>query len=245
MANYFENIAGHATVGCLSAVASGGKCGAGALSGAAGSAAAPLVGDLFQHPDTDLGDRLGGSAISGVVGGLASVAGGGKFADGAVTAAFGYLFNSTQGGIRASCDTQCMAQGDASVQSLAVGLASVVFLPFVAAADVLEIGAAAESALAAGNGSGVTVLGNYPSYLELAQQLGANYFSVPAEQWAQMSATEQWTANQGFLDAAITRGDDFVFSTEVASPGSFFERELLYLQQQRVFLGVPGVAISP
>lgn len=30
------------------------------------------------------------------MGGLASVAGGGKFADGAVTAAFGYLFNSTQ-----------------------------------------------------------------------------------------------------------------------------------------------------
>jgi hypothetical protein len=35
----------------------------------------------------------GGLAASSVVGGFASVAGGGKFADGAVTAAFGYLFN--------------------------------------------------------------------------------------------------------------------------------------------------------
>ena len=43
------------------------------------------------------GDLIGGTAVSGVVGGLASVAGGGKFENGAVTAAFGYLFNA-QGG---------------------------------------------------------------------------------------------------------------------------------------------------
>ena len=91
---YFENVAGHAAVGCVSAVASGGKCGPGAISAGAGAAAAPLVGDIFKDPQHNLGDRFGGSAVSGVVGGLASVAGGGKFADGAVTAAFGYLFNS-------------------------------------------------------------------------------------------------------------------------------------------------------
>jgi hypothetical protein len=36
---------------------------------------------------------FGGTVASAVLGGLGSVAGGGKFADGAVTAAFGYLFN--------------------------------------------------------------------------------------------------------------------------------------------------------
>jgi RHS repeat-associated protein len=80
---YAFNVAGHAGVGCLTSVASGGSCQSGALSGAAGAAASPLIP----------GNLIGGTAVSGVVGGLASVAGGGKFENGAVTAAFGYLFN--------------------------------------------------------------------------------------------------------------------------------------------------------
>jgi hypothetical protein len=82
---YAENIAGHAAVGCMSAVISGGACGPGAVAGAAGSAVAPIASQE---------GLVGGTAISGVAGGLASVAVGGKFADGAVTAAFGYLFNA-------------------------------------------------------------------------------------------------------------------------------------------------------
>ena len=78
------NIAGHAAVGCASSVASGGKCGAGALSGAVGSFATPLAdGAGFEA----------GLVITSTAGGLASVAGGGKFGNGAVTAAFGYLYN--------------------------------------------------------------------------------------------------------------------------------------------------------
>jgi RHS repeat-associated protein len=88
------NIAGHAAVGCLSAMASGGKCGPGALSGAAGSAAGPIISDM------KLG--LGGGLIAeSVVGGIASVAGGGKFGNGAVTAAYGYLYNSMLHSMRA------------------------------------------------------------------------------------------------------------------------------------------------
>jgi hypothetical protein len=91
---HFANIASHAAVGCLSAAASGGSCKSGALSGAAGAAATPLVGKVFSDPENNLGDYVGGTAASGVVGGLASVAGGGKFENGAVTAAFGYMFNN-------------------------------------------------------------------------------------------------------------------------------------------------------
>jgi RHS repeat-associated protein len=76
------NIAGHAAVGCGSAVASDGKCGPGALSGAAGSFAGPLANDM---------NRAGKLFVDSTAGGLASVAGGGKFGNGAVTAAFGYL----------------------------------------------------------------------------------------------------------------------------------------------------------
>jgi RHS repeat-associated protein len=91
--NFLPNVAAHAAVGCLAAVASGGKCGPGALSAGISAAAAPLVNEEFPNARTDLAQRLEGGFVSGAIGGLASVAGGGKFADGAVTAAFGYLFN--------------------------------------------------------------------------------------------------------------------------------------------------------
>jgi hypothetical protein len=94
--DYFANVAGHAGVGCLSAVASGGECGPGALSGAAGSAATPLLSVAFRDPVNNPADRFGGVAGSAVIGGFASVAGGGKFENGAITAAFGYLFNRVE-----------------------------------------------------------------------------------------------------------------------------------------------------
>jgi RHS repeat-associated protein len=81
---YFENVAGHALVGCVSAVGSGGKCGSGALAGGITSAAAPLIN----------GRGIASLVANSALGGLASVAGGGKFANGAITGAFGYLFNA-------------------------------------------------------------------------------------------------------------------------------------------------------
>lgn len=55
---------------------------------------------LFPDAKTDLGQRIGGTIFSATVGGLASVAGGGKFANGAITAAFGHLFNQVAQSIR-------------------------------------------------------------------------------------------------------------------------------------------------
>jgi RHS repeat-associated protein len=85
---YFANVLGHAAVGCGAAVASGGKCGPGALSAVVPAAAGPFLSGL---------DRTGRLIASTTLGGLASVAGGGKFANGAVTGAFGYLFNQVGG----------------------------------------------------------------------------------------------------------------------------------------------------
>jgi hypothetical protein len=84
--DHIANIAGHAGAGCLSAMASGGKCGQGAAAAAAGAFAGPLVAEMGLSYEGRL-------VANSVVGGLASVAGGGKFGDGAVTAAFGYMFN--------------------------------------------------------------------------------------------------------------------------------------------------------
>jgi len=86
--NFLLNVAGHALVGCGSSVASGGKCGPGALSAAVTAFAGPIInGKSFS---------IGSLIMNTTIGGLASVAGGGKFANGAMTAAFGYLFNQVQ-----------------------------------------------------------------------------------------------------------------------------------------------------
>lgn len=81
------NVVGHAVVGCAMAVASSQRCSPGALSGAVGDLGS-AVGAKLQ-----LGS-VGNLVSSSILGGLASVAGGGKFGNGAVTAAFGYLFNT-------------------------------------------------------------------------------------------------------------------------------------------------------
>jgi RHS repeat-associated protein len=93
-AAYVENVASHALVGCASSTASGGSCQSGAMSGAVGSALSPITQSIFPDARNDIGQRIGGTFMEATAGGLASVAGGGKFANGAVTAAFGYLFNS-------------------------------------------------------------------------------------------------------------------------------------------------------
>ena len=86
---FLPNVFGHALVGCGSSVASGGKCGPGALSAGVTAFAGPVInGKSFS---------IGSLIMNTTIGGLASVAGGGKFANGAVTGAFGYLANNLGG----------------------------------------------------------------------------------------------------------------------------------------------------
>jgi RHS repeat-associated protein len=86
---HLANMAGHALVGCASSVASGGRCGPGALTGALGSFGAGLM----------RGQSFAFSLVArSVLGGVASVAGGGQFANGAILGAFSYLFNDCGGG---------------------------------------------------------------------------------------------------------------------------------------------------
>ncbi|MCW5620467.1 MAG: RHS repeat protein, partial [Burkholderiales bacterium] len=76
--------AAHAAVGCASLAASGGSCGAGAAAAAFAVLAGPELGEW---------GKAGNLVRNAVVGGTASVIAGGKFANGAFTAAYGYLFN--------------------------------------------------------------------------------------------------------------------------------------------------------
>lgn len=85
-------VAAHAVAGCATAEASGGNCGSGALAGAFGKIAT-LAGPSFVQSPQGWDQFLGAVVYQAVVGGTASVLGGGKFGNGAVTGAFAYLFN--------------------------------------------------------------------------------------------------------------------------------------------------------
>jgi hypothetical protein len=85
---HLANIAGHALVGCGASVASGGKCGPGALAGGVTSLAGPYIYGLKFEVAVVANAALGCAA---------AVLGGGKFENGAVTGAFGYLFSPHAG----------------------------------------------------------------------------------------------------------------------------------------------------
>jgi hypothetical protein len=85
---YAFNVTAHAAVGCAAAVASGGKCGPSALAGGVTSAAGPAING---H------DFVFGLVANAALGGGAAILGGGKFENGAITGAFGYLFNDCAG----------------------------------------------------------------------------------------------------------------------------------------------------
>lgn len=75
------------------------------------------------------------------------------------------------------------------------------------------------------------VIGHFPAYIELAEQLRARHFSLPAEIYAGMTEAARWEANLRFLDAAIAEGCIFVLATVPAGirPGSVFEQEIVYI----------------
>jgi hypothetical protein len=79
-----ENYAAHAAVGCATSAADGGSCGRGAAS---------QVFSKWVSMETRGVHPAGQMAAATIAGGTVSVITGGKFANGAKTAAFGYLFN--------------------------------------------------------------------------------------------------------------------------------------------------------
>jgi hypothetical protein len=79
----------HAVLGCVQQASSGGQCGPGAAAAAFGKIATGLTQGLSGAAQF---------AVTTVVGGTVSVIGGGKFANGAAQAGFGYLFNYLSGG---------------------------------------------------------------------------------------------------------------------------------------------------
>ena len=110
---YLERVGENALVGCGSSVASGGSCGSGAASAAVSAGLSPYLPR----------DLIGGTIARATVGGLASVAGGGKFANGAVTGAFQYLATASLESARESSNGRdSYAAFDANIAKTAVSL---------------------------------------------------------------------------------------------------------------------------
>jgi hypothetical protein len=78
----------------------GGSCGSGFRGGLAGAAMSNYGPGDVGDPRHDIGDLAVNTMIHSVIGGVASVAGGGNFAQGAQSAAFAYLFNQVPHGQR-------------------------------------------------------------------------------------------------------------------------------------------------
>jgi RHS repeat-associated protein len=85
-------IGAHGAAGCVTSAAAGGSCGAGAASAAFGKFAT-LNGPGWTQDPQSFGQFAAGITYTAVSGGIGSVLAGGKFANGAETAAYGYLFN--------------------------------------------------------------------------------------------------------------------------------------------------------
>lgn len=81
-----------------------------------------------------------------------------------------------------------------------------------------------------------TVLGHYPGYIALSDQIGSRRFDMDPGVWAGLPHRAQWAANQYFLDAMADADDIFVLSADptLARPGSWFFHELNHLRQRGV-----------
>jgi hypothetical protein len=97
--------------------------------------------------------------------------------------------------------------------------------------------------LPAAGGAGKTVLGKFPDYVNLADDLAARRFSIPTKIWNKMTPAQQWAANQKLLDRMITRGDEIILSNpikNVSEATGWFGRELNYLVERGFRLSSDG-----
>jgi RHS repeat-associated protein len=87
------------------------------------------------------------------------------------------------------------------------------------------------------------VIGKYPNYLKVADQIGAKRFNIPTNVWNKMTEAERWIANQKFLDRAISRGGDVMLDRpikEISSVSGALRKELNYLSQRGYELSRDG-----
>ncbi len=89
----------------------------------------------------------------------------------------------------------------------------------------------------------ITVLGKFPDYINLSNELGVNRFNIPEDVWNKMTEAEQWNANLKFLNRTIARGDKIILSNTVKNINELsgtFRKELEYLIEKGYKLSEDG-----
>jgi hypothetical protein len=92
----------------------------------------------------------------------------------------------------------------------------------------------------------ILVLGRFPAYIDMADELGAHRFAIPTEVWNRMAPGQQWAANQRALDRAIARNAEIRLATplsEVKDPNSSYARELGYMMTKGYRLSADGARL--
>ncbi len=136
--------------------------------------------------------------------------------------------------------TQINRAGIAAAEALAPGAEN---LSTGAAGKIVGEGVDAVRAL---NKADDVVIGHFPEYLEVANELGAKGFSVPGKIWSKMSEAEKWAANKTFLDRAIKKGAKFILATPMTDikRGNWLKREIDYLLEMGYQLSDDGTTLT-
>jgi hypothetical protein len=95
--------------------------------------------------------------------------------------------------------------------------------------------------------TGETVLGHYPEYVTMSDDIGARRYQIPDSVWNSMSEDQRWVANTTFLDRTINRGDAVILATpaQSARPGSYYAREIDYMRQRGYVVSDDGLRLIP
>jgi RHS repeat-associated protein len=85
--------------------------------------------------------------------------------------------------------------------------------------------------------SNQTILGHYPDYVKLSDELGARRFDIPIDIWNKMTHVQQWETNRKFLDRMISKGDEVIGSVSILLYCNFKEsgdRMTYFFQREEV-----------
>ena len=174
--NYALNVVGHAAVGCAVGAAQGGSCGSGAAAAAVSAAAAPA---------TVSSGLAAGTALSATVGGATAKLTGGNAAQGALTGAYGYLYNASVGGYSSKFDAAQTPDGIIStLQGQGTQIPSVTLMAGGAASAAAGTGVEVSGGVIVNPGTfdaGAFVSGGATGGLNISSNIFIGYVAGPTE----------------------------------------------------------------
>ena len=94
---------------------------------------------------------------------------------------------------------------------------------------------------------GTTVIGTFPRYIHVSDQLGGRRFDIGTHAWSALGTKAlKWRANAYFLDQMMKAGDAFVMSSDpqTARPGSWYFDELNYLRSKGHVLATHSIWVD-